>query len=202
MTGTPPQAEVLLQYLPAIYRVALGRFLLAFQKLLLGFDDGIPAADPLERVIDNLADYLDPMRAPEEFLPWLASWTAFSLRADMEPLVQRRFLAHAIQLYRERGTPANLEKLLGIFVGGTVAISEPPASDPRRHFFLVALTVAYEDDVQTLYRLRLIAKWLIELEKPAHTHFEMEMRHSTIQVGVVSTIGVNTLLAKRTGTSQ
>jgi phage tail-like protein len=153
-----PQPSSLLQYLPAIYREEsfIGDFLLAFEKLLFGRDDGrlATAAAPspalsageaearelvrghtidrtypgaplaLERTIASIATYFDPYKTPEDFLPWLASWTAFSLRADLAPEKQREFLANIISLYHRRGTKENLIDLLKIFTIGTPTVAE------------------------------------------------------------------------------
>ena len=103
-------ASSLLQYLPAVYHEDpfLGRFLLAFEKILLGRQDDVafPPVDVnfpglgLEECIAGVAKYFDPSQTPDEFLPWLASWTAFSLRADVDVTKQRQFLARIAQLYR------------------------------------------------------------------------------------------------------
>ncbi|HUC70078.1 MAG TPA: phage tail protein [Stellaceae bacterium] len=151
MAGT--QHNSLLQYLPAIYQEEpfLGHFLLAFEKLLFGHDDQLPrtglpvigeaeaqelvrdhtvdriqngAPPALERTIAGVAAYFDPLRTPEDFLPWLASWTAFSLRADLGFDKQRDFIGKIISLYRRRGTKQNLEDLLSIFTVGRPTVEE------------------------------------------------------------------------------
>jgi phage tail-like protein len=147
------QHNSLLQYLPAIYREEpfLGDFLLAFEKLLFGRYDQVPqtgfppfgeaeaqalvrdhtvdrdlsgAPLALERTIAGIATYFDPSRTPEDFLPWLASWTAFTLRADLSPDKQRDFIAKIISLYRRRGTKQNLVDLLKIFTIGTPTVED------------------------------------------------------------------------------
>jgi phage tail-like protein len=147
------QHNSLLQYLPAIYREEpfLGDFLLAFEKLLFGRDDQVPqtgfprfgeaeaqalvrdhtvdrdlsgAPLALERTIAGIATYFDPSRTPEDFLPWLASWTAFTLRADLGRDKQRDFIAKIISLYRRRGTKQNLVDLLKIFTIGTPTVED------------------------------------------------------------------------------
>jgi phage tail-like protein len=149
------QRNSLLQYLPALYQEEpfLGNFLLAFEKLLFGHDDKVPqtgflpaseaeaqevvrdhtvdrllssAPLALERTIAGIVTYFDPLQTPKDFLPWLASWTAFSLRADLSPKKQREFLAKIISLYRRRGTKQNLVDLLSIF---TRALPEPTVEE-------------------------------------------------------------------------
>ena len=55
---------------------------------------------------------------------------------------------------------------------------------------------------QGLLALRQIAitRALIELEKPAHTDYELDWIYPTMQIGVHSTVGVDTLLGTVTGT--
>ena len=96
MATEPPSS--LLRHLPALYAddPYLGRFLLAFEKLLLGRDDGLAFTHAgLEQTIDRLAGFIDPETAPADFLPWLSSWTAFMLRADLDEARQRSFRVHA-----------------------------------------------------------------------------------------------------------
>jgi phage tail-like protein len=258
------QSSSLLQYLPAIYREEpfLGHFLLAFEKLLFGRDDGLPA---LERTIAGIATYFVPLatddhprQTPDDFVPWLASWTAFSLRADLSLDKQRAFIANVISLYRNRGTKQNLVELLSIFtvgeptveevvsgttsagsisgttltIGGTitgawapgqlvsggtteadtyierqltgagggagtyqVSVSQTVATASLAgdfvHCFSVKLTLerALPEAQQ---RQIAIARALIELEKPAHTNFELYPEFSGMQIGVYSTIGKDT----------
>jgi phage tail-like protein len=217
----------LLQYLPAIYREEpfVGQFLRAFEKLLLGRDDGVattdaprpaaggeadaqetarrdrsvdrtlPDAPPaLERTAAGIATYFDPHRTPADFLPWLASWTAFSLRADLEPAKQRDFIAHIIPLYRGRGTKRNLEQLLSIFTIGRPTVTEALGGGDAPHFFSVTVATAARPKPEAQQRQLAIVRALIELEKPAHTDFELKWDFPSMQIGKVSTVGVDTLL--------
>jgi phage tail-like protein len=159
-------------------------------------DRNLPDAPPaLERTATGIATYFDPHQTPKDFLPWLASWTAFSLRADLEPAKQRDFIANIVSLYRARGTKKNLEQFLSIFTIGRPTVSEV-ASDGSNppHFFWV--TVAIPDRLKTDVHQRqfAIVRALIELEKPAHTDFELDWVFPSMQVGKVSTVGVDTLL--------
>jgi P2-related tail formation protein len=206
----------LLQYLPAIYweDPFMGQFLLAFEKILLGRADW-PAAkktgqnekplpgqpdekpDPdlnpkgLEEIIDGLAKLYDPLVTPDEFLPWLSKWTALSLRADMTLEQQRKFIAQIIQIYKYRGTQANLVKLLELFLTATPAI-EVRDDDPP-YFFRVKITLPRRN-AEFIIRQREIAQALIELEKPAHTDYALTVNTPTLQIATYSTVGVDTLL--------
>src|SRR5215213_6109758 len=91
----------LLDYLPDIYRDEehpfLSRYLSAFEKILIGRDDGVKipsetegaSSTSLEETIARIATLFDPFRTPPDFLPWLASWAALSLRADLDEKTQR-----------------------------------------------------------------------------------------------------------------
>ena len=193
----------LLDYLPAIYRDEfLGRYLSAFEKILLGRNDAQnlfpfdyllgrqsePHINGLEETIDAIALYFDPNQTPEEFLPWLAGWAALSLRADLDVKTQRSFIARIIQLYRRRGTKDNLIELLTIFTHIKPTIDEdatPANADVKNktaYFFKVSILMANPkpDEVN---RQRAIAHALIELEKPAHTYYELEMNFAGIRLG-------------------
>ncbi len=216
----------LLQYLPAIYQEEpfLGTFLAAFEKVLLGRNDGVPFPPPpagrdygmalgeagLEQVIASLASLFDAQQAPEEFLPWLATWTAFSLRADLPVAKQRDFLARIIPLYNRRGTRKNLQELLSIFTVGIPTVSEVDSEfqigvtstvgqdtfvgEAPPHYFHVAVSLAQADKA-VIDRQREITRALIELEKPAHTFCDQpEIRFPSMQIGVHSTLGIDTLL--------
>ncbi|MFL6337409.1 MAG: phage tail protein [Pyrinomonadaceae bacterium] len=209
----------LLQYLPAICSEDpfLGQFLLAFEKILLGREDAPAAASPatkglpggpgekpdpdldprgLEQIIDGLAAHYNPSKTPAEFLPWLAQWTALTLRADMTLEEQRSFLAQVVRLYAGRGTEANLKELLRLFVGGaTPTIELRPDDEP--YFFHVTIKLPRLTEKETRRKFE-IAQVVVELEKPAHTDYEMLLDTPSMQLGVYSTVGVDTLL----GTAQ
>ncbi len=180
-----PQSEFL-QYLPTVYREDpfVGRFLLAFEEVFLD----------LESSVARIADFFTPHRAPKEFLPWLSKWTALSLRADLDENQQRDFIANVIHLYRWRGSKANLQRLLKIFTGGEAVITED-ADTP--HYFYVALSLPKEwreKPVEFLGRKKEIAYDLIDLEKPAHTFYKLDFIYPSMQVGVRSTVGKDTVL--------
>lgn len=217
---TPQSPSSLLHYLPAIYQddPFVGQFLAGFEKILLGRPDNVPfphidASFPpqgLEETIAGLAAYFDPKQTPAEFLPWLASWTAFTLRADVPIDMQRDFVANIIQLYRWRGTKQNLRDLLAIFTTGIPTIIESQGSEFQigvhatvgedsylgggpPHYFRV--TIALPRMAESLRSRQLqIARALIDLEKPAHTFYDLIPISPSMRIGVNSTVGVDTLL--------
>ncbi len=214
----------LLDFLPAIYHEHpfLNEYLAAFEKILLGRNDGvnIPGAKgpsetrSLEETIDAIPTLFDPHVTPKEFLPWLASWVSLSLRADLDEGAQRGFIANIIQLYRRRGTKENLIELLKIFTQTTPEIDEDavPSDDFIKrfpqfkknttplHFFKVSVLLT-DPKVEVVLRKREIAHALIELEKPAHTFYELETKFQSMRIGDYSdkgkyraNLGVDTLI--------
>jgi phage tail-like protein len=211
-----------LQYLPAIYSEKtgeeivpfVGRFLLAFEQILTGLpgSEGEPSKG-LEEIIADIPRLFDPGQTPTlEFLEWLAGWVALSLRADWTLDQQREFLARIVPLYRRRGTKQNLAELLRIYTGLEPVITEAEGTvfqigvhstigvdtqinGSAPHYFRVSVTIP-NPDPSTLQRQHQIVTALIEQEKPAHTAYDLELKHSTMQIGVRSTIGVNTLLGQ------
>ncbi|NEO95074.1 MAG: hypothetical protein F6K56_34725 [Moorea sp. SIO3G5] len=109
----------LLDYLPEIYQSDpfVGQFLLPFENILLGRAHGINFCEQgLEENIARISNYFHPQKTPPDFLPWLSSWVALSLRADLDVQKQRKFLANTVRLYRFRGTKDNLQELLELFL--------------------------------------------------------------------------------------
>jgi len=212
---------------PAHPRTFLGQFLLVFENLLLGWKaetdalrgepeetDSETESEGLGQQIARLHEIFDPRETPEEFLPWLAGWAALSLRPDMSTARKRRLLAYIIPLYRIRGTRRYLEDLLMLSVDAVVHVSdtELPELQVERHstvgsdtyigggapyFFKVTLIAprlsprAIETQVQ-------LARAVIELGKPAHTDYELVVVSPNFQVGVHSTVGVDTALGTAT----
>jgi phage tail-like protein len=227
-----------LDFLPAIYREAatgarpdfLGRFLLAFEKVLTGLGD---AKDPgLEEILEGIVDpatgslrlagahrYFDPgpgrpdaERAPSGFLEWLSGWVALTLRGDWTDEEQRRILAEIVPAYRRRGTKEGLRQLLSAYTGMvaesitisefespfTVGVTSYVGGDTALgggppHYFLVAALITAADAAD-LERKRGILHAIIDAEKPAHTYYDLHLQVPTMQIGVHSTIGLDTLL--------
>ena len=208
MTNSTASPSNLLEYLPEIYQGEpyLGQFLLAFEKILLGRADGIDYSEKgLEEKIANIHTYFDPQQTPPDFLPWLASWTALSLRADLDTQQQRDFIANIVQRYRYRGTKANLEELLKLFIKGTPTITETSDAElqigdfrlleqnPQQlpvqsilgigsylgggapHYFTVKIALSKELRPEEIRRQIEIATDIIEKEKPAHTQYKLDI---------------------------
>ena len=180
-------AQRILSALPALFRAdpLLGRFLRGFDDVLTG----------LETKIDKLSTLFDPLTTPEDFVPWLSSWVAFSVRADLEDGQKRKFLGRIVSLYLRRGTLPNLQELLGIFTVGVTTIDEDPN---KPHYFRVTIRLPDGTSADRL-RQSSIAHALIDLEKPAHTTYDLLLVFPSMQIGVTSHIAVDTLLGLGSG---
>jgi phage tail-like protein len=186
--NTPPAvSKRLLALLPAIYREdpLASHYLWAFEQVLLG----------LEEQIDDIDSLFDPKETKQAFLPWLSSWMAFTLRNDLTPELQRDFLSKVVPLYRRRGTQQNLQELLTIFTLGvpTVIDGLHDGVPDQPHVFHVEVNMRSLTVEQRLRQIAILSA-LIDLEKPAHTDYELELKFPSIQVGMVSTVGVDTLI--------
>jgi phage tail-like protein len=218
-----PKAR-LIELLPAIYQEPgddgrpnyLPRFLSSFERVLWGVppdrkDKGdADAGDGLRGKISRLSSLFDPSQAPEEFLPWLASWAALTLRSTLRLELKRELIANIIPLYGIRGTRAYLEQLLRICIDSPTAIEEEdiPAMQLGKHstigedtyieggaphFFRVRM-VATHLSVASLEQQRQLAYEVVELAKPAHTGYEFRIESPQMQIGVHSTLGIDTVL--------
>ncbi len=225
MASNPPQPpSSLVAYLPALYQdnPFVGQFLLAFEAILLGGNatqraprpdlEPFRPGDGLEEKISHLADLFDPALTPDDFLPWLATWTAFTLRSDLEPDKQRVFLANIIPRYLSRGTKRNLEEMLAVFTLGTPTIQEADEGgfqigvrstvgqdtyigETPPHYFQVTINLPSDLTDEARGRQIEITRAVIDLEKPAHTFYDLTFQGiPALQIGVRSTVGVDTLL--------
>jgi phage tail-like protein len=179
----------LVGHLPAIYQASeqLGRFLEPFDAVLFG-PGGIR-----DRIL-SLPDLLDPDRTPEEFLPWLASWVALSLRGDLGVDRRRALIANAVPLYVWRGTMHSVQRLLELTTGGEATVAEPEIVGLRvgvdstigvttrlgrelPHYFQVTIDFPEKLSEDRAW-LEDVARETIDLAKPAHTYYGLNLRFS------------------------
>lgn len=225
-----------LKYLPAIFYEDsfLGRFLLAFEQVLTGLK-GLEGSETkpskgLEEIASNIAQLFDPLldepdagsslENEKEFLQWLASWVAISLRGDWTLEQKRNFIANIVLLYQRRGTKDNLVDLLRIYAGkeSKPKVTEPPdapfqishylqigtntripcgvsnsqglqiGDKTRRfggatpHYFKVDVKLS-NPNFELLKRQDEIVSALVDLQKPAHTYYDLTIHYETIQIG-------------------
>ncbi|NEQ62571.1 MAG: phage tail protein I [Moorea sp. SIO4A1] len=184
-----------LNYLPANFQEDpfVGRFLLAFERVMSGFlprdtDDPNPEQLALEEYIDRIPTYFNPYNhpdlpveseiAPTEFIPWLASWVALSLRDDWNEETKRRFISNIVPLYRQRGTKTGVKQMLELYTQEDVKIYE---FEQPAHYFQVTITLN-ERDPKLLQRQEEIAKAIVNQEKPAHTFYALRVLIPGMQI--------------------
>lgn len=181
--------ESYLEYLPPVLWEEKGdppeflrRFLHIFEDLFEG----------LEKEVDDIPKLFDPWKTPSTFLSWLASWVALELDKDWSELKSRTLIRHIVSLYRKRGTLRGLEKYLRIYVGTNVHIEELPVNTSPHIFKVIIVYPSYEPSgrVRRAFEVRTV----LDREKPAHTHYNLIIENPTMQIGVHSTIGVDTIL--------
>ncbi len=204
-----------LENLPAIYRRsdAVGRNVVRDMCFLFEHMFG-----SVERILDRAHQYYDPHESPTEFLQWLASWTAFVVDLDWPESKKRALIKRAVDLYRIRGTKRALSLFLKLFTGYEPDIEEntwpfkgfrvdtearigldsvilPPVN--LAHCFVVTVPIKFED-VKVTPELIVRIHQIIQMEKPAHTHYylrfleeegEVELREF-FQIGMRSGIGI------------
>lgn len=162
-----------------------------------------------EQVLDTVPDRFDPVRTPDDFLPWLASWAALVLRADWSQEQKRQVLARIVPLYRMRGTREGLEQYLRAYVGtgvqvedlhqplqvgvtATVGTDTVVGGIPANLFRVrVAFTTS---DLAGLSKRTESVRAVLDIEKPAHTDYILSVSGPTFRVGVQALVGVDTYI--------
>jgi len=181
-------------YLPAILQSDsfVRQLLLAFEGVISGLsprDDADEFPKGLEEYIDSIHTYFNPGikkdsgAAPSDFLPWLASWVALSLRDEWSDQTKRQFISNIVPLYRQRGTKAGMEEILKLYLKSSnlpekVQVFE---FDNLPHYFQVQLTLP-DADPDKYWRQARIAKAIIDQEKPAHTYYALKILVPTMQL--------------------
>lgn len=191
-----------LEHLPAIYRRsdAVGRNLV--RDLCFVFEHMF---DSIEQNLTDGWRFYDPHVAPPEFLDWLSRWTAFTVDLDWPEAQRRALVKRAVDLYRIRGTKRGLSLFLKLFTGHEPDIKEnswpfkgfrvegegaengarvgidsvilPPVD--LAHCFIVTMPIKFEDVTpEMVIRIHQI----IQLEKPAHTHYYLQFAEETGEV--------------------
>jgi phage tail-like protein len=168
-----------LQYLPAPFHADpfVGRFLMIVETIF----------SSVERTVDNVHYYFDPAVAPEEFLPWLASWVGVELDENMPVAKRRAAIARAGSLYRWQGTRRALREHLQAYAGRAPLIVEnfegmrlgqdaalgvnTPLGRPRPNTIAITVLVDRLDEVDED-----VLRRIVEREKPAHVGYTLEVR--------------------------
>jgi phage tail-like protein len=103
-----PRFSYLKAYLPAVYRddAVSASFLDRYLANVEG------TYTTLEGKIEHVETLFDSRSAPAEELDWLAGWLGATLDFKWSERTRRLFLAHAPQMFRERGTCAGLVRAI------------------------------------------------------------------------------------------
>ena len=108
-----------LRYLPAVYQEEsaskefLERFLSIFESAL----------HDSEETISRIPMYFDPKAAPDEFVPWLASWLSLDLYELLEDK-NREFILRAVESYKQKGTVSGIAALVSFLTGKKCCVKE------------------------------------------------------------------------------
>lgn len=169
-----------IRHLPGLYSKDefMGRFLLIFESIL----------SPIERTVDNIPLYLDPLLTNEQMLPWLASWIDLTLDPSWPLRRRRELVKSAVELYRWRGTRRGLSEYLRIYTGKTPEIIEHIPGPPLGPDFKLGpsarlgssgggfhFTVTVEADDPPDFDTEKI-RTIIDSQKPAHTVYTLRIK--------------------------
>ncbi|HEY7479109.1 MAG TPA: phage tail protein [Gemmatimonadales bacterium] len=146
-----------LQHLPAMFQEDkfLGRLLMIFEAVW----------EPLEWRQDHYHLYFDPRTSPASFLEWLAGWLNLTVNPHWPEDRRRRLLDEAMELYRWRGTPYGLTRMIEVCTGHGVQVVESGA-DP----FTFRVRIPSEATGQ-----RELIEQLVLTHKPAHVGYVLEV---------------------------
>jgi phage tail-like protein len=146
--------------LPAVYQESefLSRMLLIFESIW----------EPLEQRQDHFPMYFAARTCPGAFLPWLASWLHLTLDSHWPEARQRALLAEAMDLYRWRGTPYGLVRMIEVCTGITPVITEKKDAP---YVFEIAVAIPPGSMVQ-----RELIEDLVVTHKPAHVGYVLHVR--------------------------
>jgi phage tail-like protein len=177
--------EDIRQLLPSVYQATARKG--GTLHALLGVMEALHA--PSEEALRDLDAALDPRRAPDRFVPFLATWvdlewlwsdreTSARTEAGHESLVLERIgmlrelVAAAAYLSQWRGTTRGLQAFLEHATGSRGFEIEEDVPDPEGrtrpfHLRIRAPSSAAEP------RLRALMTRVVEMEKPAHLTYEL-----------------------------
>ena len=127
---------------------------------------------PTEARLATLDEILDPLRAPEPFVPMLAGWVKLDLEVTTGIDRLRALVASAVALSRWRGSARGLLGFLEAATGTTgFEIDEEvrEKGQVRPFHIRVSAPVSLRDHEDMIERI-------IQLEKPAYVTHELQFR--------------------------
>ncbi len=161
LKGIPEDASSWLRHLPELYSTDpfIGRFLLIFEAIF----------SPIEWIVDSFDLYLDDKMAPTEWLQWFGEWVDIFVPDTIPDERQRAIVAEMGKLFLSRGTSDSLSRHLELVFGVKPEIEEP---QDRPSTFNVTLKLGKSGDNEVN---RNIASRIIEAQRPAHTHYTLNI---------------------------
>lgn len=127
---------------------------------------------------------------------------------------KRKLVAEIASLYRIRGTKTYLERILrltldalplvvdaelpGLQIAKYSTVAEDTYLGGGPPFVFQVILAFSKNEERFVEQQSHLARELIEMEKPAHTWYELKATFPRLRVGRHSTIGVDTVLAPRT----
>ena len=165
--------------LPGVYQLALNPLAtsaLQPDRRLAGLLDAMEELhDPSEKILDRLDSFVDPRRAPDDFVTYLAGWVDLDWlgvggRVTTGPGRLRELVARAMELSRWRGTARGLADFLSAATGvsgfGIDELPAGPDGEPRP--FHVRINAPAR-----VRRHAALVERIIETEKPAYVTYEV-----------------------------
>ncbi|MGV9386415.1 phage tail protein [Nonomuraea sp. NPDC003707] len=212
-----PRFSYLERYLPAVYRADeqsahfLDRYLANVEGIATAVEDRIAAAQML----------FDPRTAPAEALEWLAGWLELAMDPAWDEAKRRLLIAHAADFFRWRGTVRGLRTALTLAVeehADPSLFGDRPSACSLRTRIVEMYQTAAGRDRRTAHRFRVLlpasartragrgtaaerdpavlaelARRVVELEKPAHTVFDVRFYWEAFRIGEAR-LGQDTLV--------
>jgi phage tail-like protein len=123
-------AHPLIDLLPGVY---------VEDGMVRGLTEGLDTVlAPVFLTLDCLDAYVSPRLAPEDFLPWLASWVGVTVADSWSAESKRDVVGTAVRRHRDRGTRHGLRAQVELLTDGDVEIydsggtvwSDDPDVDP------------------------------------------------------------------------
>ena len=122
--------------------------------------------EPLEQRQDHVGMYYDPRTCPAGFLPFLANWLQLSIDRHWPEPRRRRLLRDAMDLYRWRGTPFGLSRMIEVCTGLSPMVTE---DRDKPYTFTIKVRIPPGSDVRKDF-----VQHLVETHKPAHVGYTLE----------------------------
>lgn len=143
---------------------------------------------PAEITLENLDSYFDPLQAPDDWLPFLASWLdldRFLKQDDQKNWIflggsqrLRQLILEAVTLNKERGTYTGLQRFLAIATGITgIQIT----AEAERPYHIIVTCPSPDLPAYGMSHAEFCG-WLAELvfaEKPAYVTCELNVEPQT-----------------------